>query len=422
MGYWKDKMIKDQQRGWSSPGDKYVCPKCFDDYALASFVKDNASEKKCDYCGRTSKGKPIAAPIDDVMAEISKGIRSEWGHPDDVGVPYESAEGGYQGDVMPTRDLINDELGDVFVSESLREDIIEAFDSQGAMWCDQHFWSLPPNEALRYGWEHFERFVKHSVRYLFLSAPDHESEYRGYEEVPPNQFLDRLGEVAKDVGLATILSQGSKIFRARVHKRGETPRSADELGPPPEEKAISNRMSPVGIPMFYGAFDEITAVKEVCYSSSRNEVLVTTGIFETARDFLVLDLTRLPKIPSMFDSARRDTRPEIMFLDDFTEDLGKQIKKDGREHLEYIPTQIVTEFFRHIYVSSESEFLKGILYPSAQNKGGKCCVLFFRSEDCCDIITGWQSATKEFMPDVQRYWLGLNPSSITVVDRYRSKT
>jgi hypothetical protein len=106
MGYWKQKMMEEQERGWSSLGDKYVCSKCFEDYALANYVTENAKGFKCDYCGRRSRKKAIATPIDQVMELIDGGIRSEWAHPDDEGVPYESAEGGYQGKVLDTYDLV----------------------------------------------------------------------------------------------------------------------------------------------------------------------------------------------------------------------------------------------------------------------------------------------------------------------------
>jgi hypothetical protein len=57
MGYMKDLMIQQESQGWSFIGDKFVCTKCVDDYALARFIRDNAVEKHCDYCGRTTKSK-----------------------------------------------------------------------------------------------------------------------------------------------------------------------------------------------------------------------------------------------------------------------------------------------------------------------------------------------------------------------------
>ncbi len=110
MGYWKQKMIEEQDRGWSSLGGKCVCAKCFEDPFLSAFVSENAVEHKCDYCGRKSRKKPIAVEIDNVMEVINEGIRSEWGHPDNEGVAYETREGGYQGEVLNTYELIHEKL------------------------------------------------------------------------------------------------------------------------------------------------------------------------------------------------------------------------------------------------------------------------------------------------------------------------
>jgi len=417
MGYMKNLMIQQESQGWSFIGDKYVCPKCIDDYALARFIRANAVKKTCDYCGRRSKTRPIAAPVDNVMTEISAGIRSEWRHPDSVGVPYESAEGGYQGNVIDTYDLINDKLWDVFTNEDLRQDIIGSFDAQGAMWCDRHFWTLPPQKALRYGWEEFTKLVKHHIRYVFLRASDDNRNYRGYEEIPPNLFLETLGQVIEEAGLVRMLPSNTRLFRARVHKRSKTLQNALDLGPPPADKAVySNRMSPAGVSMFYGAFDRKTAIAEILDGSVKSGRVVTIAAFEIARTFPVLDLTKLPQVPSIFDSEERHKRPGIIFLRGFSTDLSRRIEKDGREHIEYVPTQVVTEYFRHVHIDQELGKIRGILYRSSQNSSGECCVMFFQNEQCCEIAPNWNSVTEEYNPTEAQFWLGLDLHSLTLFD------
>ena len=81
------------------------------------------------------------------------------------------------------------------------------------------------------------------------------------------------------------------------------------------------------------------------------------------------------------------------------EELTRPIVKDGREHIEYVPTQIVTEYFRHVFRTSIGEQVKGILYRSSRNGEGTCCVLFFGNENCCETTAGWESEEKN--------WLGL---------------
>ncbi len=77
MGYWKQKMLEEQEHGWSSLGSKCVCAKCFEDAALAAFASENAVEHECDYCGRKSRKRSIAVGINEVMEVIDEGIRSE---------------------------------------------------------------------------------------------------------------------------------------------------------------------------------------------------------------------------------------------------------------------------------------------------------------------------------------------------------
>lgn len=419
MGYYKNKMIEEQERGWSSLGGKCVCADCFSDYALAEFVQENANEMHCDYCGRTTKKEPIAVAIDDVMSEINDGIRSEWNHPDDEGVSYESAEGGYQGKVVDTWDLFYNEIENPFNNEDLCRDVIDSFHSQGMMWCQKHFYSSLPQDILRFGWEEFVRKIKYDTRYLFMIDLKKGDEYHGYEEIQPHEFLDNLAQVIDDTHLVTQLKKGTRIWRARVHERGETPRTALDLGPLPRDKvdlSKSNRMSPAGIPMFYGAFDKETAIKETHDDAIGKPVKITVGEFITARDLTVLDLSALPEIPSLFDSPQRLNRPGIIFLHSFIHDLSKQIERDGREHIEYVPTQVVTEYFRIKYQHPSFGKVRGILYPSAQSTGGKCCVLFFKSEDCCDISSGWSSLMKKYNEEVPQYWLGLDKKSIEVFD------
>lgn len=60
----------------------------------------------------------------------------------------------------------------------------------------------------------------------------------------------------------------------------------------------------------------------------------------------------------------------------FLEDFSKPIGKDGKEHIDYVPTQIVTEYFRRIFTICDINTLEGIAYKSFRN--GKKYVLIFK--------------------------------------------
>jgi len=65
----------------------------------------------------------------------------------------------------------------------------------------------------------------------------------------------------------------------------------------------------------------------------------------------VLDLTRLPRRLGFFeqqsDSGDRD-RHAIQFLHRFVKSLAMKVERGEREHINYVPTQVVTEWFRRV--------------------------------------------------------------------------
>jgi hypothetical protein len=128
--------------------------------------------------------------------------------------------------------------------------------------------------------------------------------------------------------------------------------------------------------MFYGTFNRKTALAEVDYATSRRAATVVT--FETLVPFKVVDLSHLPDTPSLFDSDRRHLRPWTHFIRDFVHDFSKPIARDRRQHVEYGPTQYVTEYIK----IKMPGHIKGVIFPSSKARGGRSCVLFFKNEEC----------------------------------------
>jgi RES domain len=54
---------------------------------------------------------------------------------------------------------------------------------------------------------------------------------------------------------------------------------------------------------------------------------------------------------------------------------------DGQEHIEYVPTQVLTEFFRQHVTALDGSALDGIVYPSARRRRGKSLVVLRSQED-----------------------------------------
>ena len=224
--------------------------------------------------------------------------------------------------------------------------------------------------------------------------------------IPPARMLDALATVVTEAGLVVKISAGSDFFRARSSPSNKPHTTARDLGPAPQDSAAANRMSPMGIPMFYGASDEHTALDEIS-STEPKEDWFSVGKFVTARDFDLIDLTHLPRVPSIFDQESRSRRAPFQFLHSFAREISALVIRDSsREHIDYVPTQILTEYFRRVYRTVKGDRVRGILYNSARRTGGKCCVLFFENKECTELTPGWTSDTDN--------WLALDKTSITV--------
>jgi hypothetical protein len=140
-------------------------------------------------------------------------------------------------------------------------------------------------------------------------------------------------------------------------------------------------MSPAGIPMFYGAYDIGTAIKET-YDPSKDQEqkqVATVAKFKLLKDIALVDFSKIPAIPGFFEQVDY-SHHEIIFLDDFITDISKPIKKDDREHIEYVPTQVVTEHIRYVHKDENSGDIYGLIYPSSKNNGKNSVVIFCENE------------------------------------------
>lgn len=356
----------------------FVCDNCVGNEALKDFIRENADAELCDYCGR-EEAEPIACPIDDFFQALQDGFDVDW----DDALEFMPFEGGdwaipdAQKDIWDILDYYQLDLQD-----DLRNDVLDHFDH--VTFAPRYYFGVAPNERLRYGWDSFVEHVSHRSRYLFLTAGAEEGD-EDREGIPVSDMLRELGAAVHESGLVRPLDAGTVLYRARAHNKDERPSTATELGAPPAQCArISSRMSPHGIPMFYAARERETALKETSSGARGIAWYLTLATFETGSDFHILDLAELPPIPSVFDTNARHLIEPLRFLHVFVGEVGKPIRRDEYEHLEYVPTQIVAEYFRHLYERQTGERVDGIAYRSAIAADGSNVVLFIGNEDCVD--------------------------------------
>ncbi len=349
---------------------EYVCPACINDGGVRSFIEGAAESNVCSYCGATSD-EPIAAPLEDVVDYMQACLYPHFEDPANS-LPYESREGGYQGETFSTFELLVEVIGLDLpndVNDRLLDAIVDGMEN--TLWSQTDPFSLSPVERLRFSWENFCELIKHRRRYFFLGEKRHDREI-----FDPAQTLKVIFSYAEDAGLLVPLVKGTTLFRARHQPPESIYQTALDLGPPPTKKAIqTNRMSPPGIVMMYVAEDVETALAET--ANAPGDFVVAT--FKTERDALILDLTELPRVMSIFeelpDSLEYDPRPRQIFLRDIAYDISKPIARDDRVHVEYVPTQIVTEYLRTVK-SIDGRPIEGIRFKSSRHGVGNSLVLF----------------------------------------------
>jgi hypothetical protein len=127
--------------------------------------------------------------------------------------------------------------------------------------------------------------------------------------------------------------------------------------------------------MLYASEDPETALRETVDRPS----LHTVAEFTTERDATIIDFARLPRIPSLFepipDSMEYEPRKLLIFLHTLGREFSKPIIRDDRVHIEYVPTQVVTEYLRGMKTRGDTS-IDGIRYGSARHEGGASLVLF----------------------------------------------
>jgi hypothetical protein len=206
-------------------------------------------------------------------------------------------------------------------------------------------------------WQTFSENVKHKARYF------------NHKDFSVTNFLDKLQDLFSHLEYSTNLT----IYRARKINSLEeeitiTSNPSCELGKVPIKFAQNNRFSPIGISYGYFALDKTTAIKEI---RATNDDKVAIGKFKITDELRLVDF-RFKSMESKVNIFNTDLDISLycqqQFIKEFLQDISKPIK-DSKQHLEYIPTQIMAEYIWHLEID-------GFLFDSSQNKDGVNLVVF----------------------------------------------
>ncbi len=395
MGWAKERLMELQARGYGEVPDKYVCADCFSNSGIKKFIIQNAASLICSYCGRKTRTDSglIAASLEDVVGLIIRSIRRLYGDPNNS-LPWDNEDQCYVGITCDLHDVLG-EMGleltsdDAQVYDSLYNDLVHYIDCD--LWTDTGAFSK--KEAYQAGWRRFVEQVKHNSRYTFSLIKYKPDPYEDYDTPLPSKLLPKILSLINESEMRVVLKKGTAFYRARIVSKGEKVNDcAKDLGPPRKEDAVlSNRMSPAGIPMFYGALDKETAIEEI---RAVKHTAVAVKKFQTIKiarfvllkEITVVDFSHRQECCLFDENISIEELNAKAFLNHFVRELSMPIKKDGREHIEYVPTQIVAEYLKYKChcIGTAKKRIKGILYPSAQY-AGVSSALFLHNEHCVDV-------------------------------------
>ena len=367
MGYFSEQMIAQQEQGWDFQ-EGAVCTGCIADSHLRKVIESNAVESvHCDFCENTS-----AADIDVLVEALMGGIVKEY-EPAIEGVSWDGSEGGYQWNPKwDSWDLI-DEFSDAIGNEAVVGKIRLSVHPQD--WVEKDFQVRRRNDVLGDAWSSFCETIKYRTRYTIWLRPATEKPDPG--EVLPAAILDQIGELIKEVGLIRSLSEGETWWRTRFEDEPISP-TAKELGTTPTKLARqANRMSPAGLPLFYGAEQLDTAISEATGHAETHQM---SGRFQLHGNAKVVDFTAMPDIPSVFDPKLGHRRRELIFMHQFVKQLSEPTG-EGNDQVDYVPTQVVTEFILQRLLGKGT--VDGVIYKSSLGEGS-CVALDISNELCVD--------------------------------------
>ncbi|PZR20758.1 MAG: RES domain-containing protein [Flavobacterium psychrophilum] len=371
MGQVKQQWLKHQELHLSSIPDKKVCVRHFEDKAINNFIRRNYQPGYCDYCNKEVN----VVALEEVLVFMMEGIGNYYEDAANF-MGYDSREGGYIGDTYTADELIQEQIELVTDPFELTEDIVAAIEE--IAWAEPDRYYDSERDELMYHWSYFKDIIKHKARYLFTSYGAKDS-----QENDAFRILSEVGRISKGFNLVHKINKGQKIYRCRQHHLSRKFTDAKDLVAPPSDYAIyPNRFSPSGISMLYAAFDKETAIRETISRENKKANRITVSEFIIDKDIYIIDFNKLPLLPSIFQHKSVKSYYLIAFLYDLVRDFTKDITKDGKEHTEYVPTQVVTEFFRYTFNRNRKNKIEGIIYPSSKNKPNSSAVLFWDNEEC----------------------------------------
>lgn len=383
MGFAKQHMQEMEESGnypSSELMEKKVCTNHFYDLYINRKIENCGEEGYCSYCKKETivhdmydLGRDLLWKITLYYSDIDNAnlyLASHFYDGDDEIIPGFKRIGPYvapeENEVFDSVDELMEELDLVTDGDELNEDIKGMFSTE--QWISKDFYEEDQIVHLSILWEKFCKEVTSQRRFTFLAAPNYEGN---------DNILERLNEIVIQQKLCRVLPKGTTLYRARKIKEPQEKYGFYDITSAPDKNSSPNRMSPAGISMFYASFDKETPMSE-CVGG--DEPVMIIGKFKTCRNLMVLDLTRIPE-----NSFWMDGWQENRFLHQFNKEITKPTDIKDTNHLQYVPSQIMTEYFRYMLSTKTGTRVNGIIYGSSKT-AQRNIVLFCNQQDSRNFV------------------------------------
>lgn len=391
MGWVKNKMMEMEENGdWPSSGlsGKYICTHHFKDKYLNRIIENYGEKGTCSYCGRKwtvcdmfKFGEQVAwriglyfSSIDNADFPLADGFYDDEEEVIDgykrIG-PYIVPE---ENTYYESKDEMLSELGLYTEDEEINNDIESVFSTEE--WIAKDVYEENKNVRFTNQWDQFVYSIINKRRFTFLASPEFVPIIKG-DNKEEKDILSVLSSLIIEENLCSILPKDTKLYRARKVQDINKKYGFNDITSAPDNKAFPNRMSPAGISMFYASFEKDTAMNE-CVGDETKTIIV--GTFETKRNLNVIDLTKIPDNSFWMDDWQGN-----QFLHHFNENITLKLNPEDTNHLQYVPTQVFTEYLRYMFKDQNKERVDGLIYGSSKTLQ-KNIVLFCNQKDSINYV------------------------------------
>ena len=366
--------------GYDNKNGRFVCHACIGDSYLKAEIRREETLHVCMICGEKQRAIAfcgLCSRVHDVIA--SEFLRTE-SEPSSWAL-YKELEVDWIREGENLYDILDQmlECGKSLIKAIKKElsNRYHSFDEAAAgeedPYGDEVHYKLRELEDYRFRgtWSDFETEIRTRARFFNTEAESHLNQIF----CDLNCFQSHTKPLIRKAGPNTeteVLYRARRAFnRTEIVHILEHP--AHRLGAPPSRLAVSGRMNPQWISMFYGAFDPETCVAEVRPPAAS---FVVVGKFTIVRNLQLLDIGALQalfvKEDSFFDPEFRYLLDKARFLKRLVDIMSRPVLPSDKDYY-YLPTQAVAE-----YLSEKMEpRIDGLVFPSSQcGRSGENVVLF----------------------------------------------